>query len=157
MLLVPMIKDTVKLAKLHYLCDRQNIHVMIQRIQSLFLFAAGAGCFGLLFLPIEGSAALSTDLTSLFAAGIGGLSYWGAILLFKNRAAQIKLSTLGIIISLIILGLQFISGSIGLSNIAEASQPVARLLPIVAILLGYAAIHFIRKDEKLVKSMDRLR
>ena len=130
---------------------------MIQRIQSVFLFAAGAGCFGLLLLPLEGSAALSSDLTSLLTTGIGGLSYWGAILLFKNRPAQIKLSALGIMISLIILGLQFFSGSTGLANIAEASQPVARLLPLAAILLGYAAIHFIRKDEKLVKSMDRLR
>jgi hypothetical protein len=64
---------------------------------------------------------------------------------------------LGIVITLLMLGLQFVSGPAGLANIAETSRPLAHLLPIAALLLGYAAIHFIRKDEKLVKSMDRLR
>jgi hypothetical protein len=130
---------------------------MIQRIQSVFLLAAGASCFGLLLLPLEGGGVVSSQAAGLLSAGIGGLTYWGAIFLFKNRPLQIKISTLGIIISLLALGLQFISGTAGMANIAEASRPVARLLPIVALLLGYMAIYFIRKDEKLVKSMDRLR
>lgn len=130
---------------------------MIQRIQSIFLLAAGASCFGLLFLPTEGGGIVSAHLSGILSATIGGLSYWGAIFLFKNRPLQIKISTLGIVISLLILGLQFIPGPTGLTSIAEASRPVAYLLPVIALLLGYAAIHFIRKDDKLVKSMDRLR
>ena len=157
MLLIPMSKDTVKLGKLHYLCNGQNLNVMIQRIQSVFLLAAGASCFGLLLLPLEGGGAVSSNLLGMLSAGLGGLSYWGAILLFKNRPSQIKLATLGIVITLLMLGLQFVSGPAGLANIAETSRPLANLLPIAALLLGYAAIHFIRKDEKLVKSMDRLR
>ena len=130
---------------------------MIQRIQSVFLLAAGASCFGLLLLPLEGGGAVSSHAAGLLSAGIGGLTYWGAVFLFKNRPLQIKISTLGIVISLLVLGLQFISSAAGLANIAEASRPLARLLPIAALLLGYLAIYFIRKDEKLVKSMDRLR
>lgn len=130
---------------------------MIQRIQSVFLLAAGASCFGLLLLPLEGGGAVSSQAAGLLTAGIGGLTYWGAVFLFKNRPLQIKISTLGIVISLLVLGLQFISSATGLANIAEASRPLARLLPIAALLLGYMAIYFIRKDEKLVKSMDRLR
>jgi hypothetical protein len=133
------------------------MNVMIQRIQSIFLLAAGASSFGLLLLPTEGGGIVFAQLSGILSATIGGLSYWGAIFLFKNRLLQIKISTLGIVISLLILGLQFIPGPTGLANIAEASRPIAYLLPVIALLLGYAAIHFIRKDDKLVKSMDRLR
>jgi len=40
---------------------------------------------------------------------------------------------------------------------AQVNDQFGMYLPLVGLLFSGLAIHFIRKDEKLVKSMDRLR
>jgi drug/metabolite transporter (DMT)-like permease len=95
----------------------------------------------------------------LFFAGLSALIAFINIFLYKKRKAQIKT---GILISLLILffyvtlyvyfqsytakyGLTFDKVQFGLA------------LPIIALIFNILAIVRIKKDEKLVKSLDRIR
>jgi hypothetical protein len=82
-----------------------------------------------------------------------------AIFLFKNRSTQIKFTGFGIIASIILIALEV--WKIGEFEAANGSIKGTyywgALLPIaMAIFFVLAAIN-IRKDNKLVKSLDRLR
>ena len=151
---------------------------MIQRIQSIFLLLAAA-CMSFLYLPqfefASEDAALAngqglfsdgyfssydhTILISLVAGAIA-LAFIN-IFLFKNRSLQIILSriTILLIFSVIVVG-----GALFYLNFenreAEMQHVEVRLglfIPFVSIALLYFANKYITKDNKLVKSMDRLR
>lgn len=137
---------------------------MLQRQQTLWLLLSTACALLSYWLPffsgtknvnnvvekalLDGSSSFSLMvLTGLSAA----LSLF-TVFLFKNRKLQVRLCLTGIALSVIIIVLYFteikkLSGSISLS-----------CLVVFAILIGYVmAAYRIRKDEKLVKSLDRLR
>ncbi len=138
---------------------------MIQRIQSIYLFLS-AICMALLsFLPLGKfstedpalATAESTDILPLFiavlvATGITFLS----IFLFKNRVLQKKIVLLGLVAVLASIGLMifyfFVEETTKLIQYFPPS-----LLSIVSIVLIVLAIRGITKDEKLVRSIDRLR
>lgn len=146
---------------------------MIQRIQSVLLFFAAAAVFGLFKLPFgsSGSAiansALFNDgifniqdhvgLLGLFC-GAGALAFI-AIFLFNNRKTQLTLSRISIIAN--IIGIVFaVVLFMQDSNSMGAVTPTEELglgLPVLSIIFAAFAMRFINKDEKLVKSMDRLR
>lgn len=143
---------------------------MIQRIQSLFLLLAAGACLSLFALPVADTDKVQAD-SVLFAdsqftlfdnpvlLGVFGLA--GAVLLlgiflFRNRKLQMNLSWLSI--ALVLGGIGF--GFYLLSQ--DAAQSLATfaagtLMPAVAIVFAYLAKMFINKDEKLVRSADRLR
>ncbi|MNW08544.1 hypothetical protein D3C71_2053400 [compost metagenome] len=67
------------------------------------------------------------------------------------------LNRLNIILNLILLGL-FVYRSLNLSGGTEVSEKgIGMFMPIVAIVLLVLANKAIKKDEDLVKSVDRLR
>lgn len=79
------------------------------------------------------------------------------IFLFKNRKLQFVLGRIIILINLFLLGL-LIYLSLNLSGEAAVSEKgIGMFLPILAILLVVLANKAIKKDEDLVKSVDRLR
>jgi hypothetical protein len=85
---------------------------------------------------------------------------WIEIFQYKNRMTQIKLGTLN---SLLITGalvflvyLTYKAQSEILPNILGEYQ-LGLFLPAVALVLNSIANRFIRKDEKLVRSVDRIR
>ena len=88
------------------------------------------------------------------AAIAGGILAFGSIFLFKRRGLQIGLSYLSIIPALAIFGL---------AHYFTKEAPISThyltgmFIPVVSGLLSLGAILFIKKDEKLVRSMDRLR
>ena len=145
---------------------------MIQRIQTIY-FLLAAIAFGVMFLlPMAQSnktAAMFfsdqqftiTDHTILLILTILGiLSALFAIFLFAKRPVQIKL---GYIVVLLAVALPLASYLLlnqqvaTLDTTVQVSQQPGMLIPLGGLLFGVLAIMNIRKDEKLVKSMDRLR
>jgi hypothetical protein len=137
---------------------------MIQRIQTIYLLLAFVATGVLPFLiPLwtmaDGSKyyfmqnqvyvvvlGLSTTLTLL------------SIVSYKKRQNQFVIGRLNIILNLILLGL-FVYRSLNVSGetLAVSEKGIGMFLPIVAIVLLVLANKAIKKDEDLVKSVDRLR
>ena len=129
---------------------------MIQRIQSIWLFIA---ILGAVFLYIT-----STDFDiefkepiMLISCGIlvilGGLSLFG----YKNRKRQIFLNRLSIIFNALLLGLLsywLLKLSGGINFPKKGIEPI---FPVISIIALQIANRYIRKDERIVKSVDRLR
>ena len=144
---------------------------MIQRIQTLYLLAAtfvvGGGVFvvdlwknkeGISFFAID---SFNTENYVLIAMSL--LFYISAILtfvtifLFNNRKLQFVMGRLTILINFILLGV-LIFYSQNLSGEIEVSEKgIGLLIPICAIVLVVLANRAIKRDEELVKSVDRLR
>ena len=82
------------------------------------------------------------------------------IFMFKNRKRQIRMSFAAIISVLAFIGLS-LSRVTNLGKLVppptEGSYRASAILPVVAIIFLIMAITGIRKDDQLVKSVDRLR
>lgn len=147
---------------------------MIQRIQSIFLFLAAAMGFGVLALPFAktaetfSSSTLFADaqfdvgdnigLLVLFA--VAGALALASIFLFRNRKLQMTISRIAIIanvIGIVLACILFIQDKIVTVEEASIQDGVGAYLPFGFLVFGILALRAIGKDEKLVKSMDRLR
>jgi hypothetical protein len=137
---------------------------MIQRIQTIYLLLAFV-ITGVLpyFIPLW---TLSNGKEYLFmqsqaytvAYGLSTTLSIISIISFKKRQNQFVINRLNIILNLILLGL-FVYRSLNLSGetLAVSEKGIGMFLPIVAIVLLVFANKAIKKDEDLVKSVDRLR
>lgn len=141
---------------------------MIQRIQSLWLLLATAAGFLTYQLPLwQGSLAdgsikkfNAADNLLFFALTIVvSILAFATIFLYKNRSLQKKLTLLGVFISagLIALEFLFVQDYRSSLNLSESVWKPGALMPIVMAVLFFLAFQGIRKDEKLLKSLDRLR
>ena len=80
-----------------------------------------------------------------------------AVFQFKSRQNQFVLGRLNIILNLILLGL-FVYRLLNLPGALEhAEKGIGLILPVISIVLLVLANKAIKKDEALVKSVDRLR
>jgi len=81
-----------------------------------------------------------------------------SIISYNKRQNQFVIGRLNIILNLILLGL-FVYRSLNLSGetLAVSEKGIGMFLPIVAIVLLVLANKAIKRDEDLVKSVDRLR
>lgn len=136
--------------------------IMLQRIQSVYLLFA-AICAGGLSQVLSLRTTESTiefafdflEYVILFSAS--ALLSLISIFLFKTRQTQFVLGRLNIILNLILLGL-FIYRLLTVSGeTANSEKGIGLLLPIFSIVLLVFANKAIKKDEALVKSVDRLR
>ncbi|TCI94400.1 DUF4293 domain-containing protein [Tenacibaculum sp. M341] len=143
---------------------------MIQRIQSIYLLLAAAISGGLTFVLSLWSTAkevvFSMNLLSsptivekiipiLFFLS-AALSLIG-IFLFNNRKLQFVMGRLNILTNLFLLGV-LVYLSLTLSGEASVSEKgIGMFVPVVSIVLLVLANKAIKKDEDLVKSVDRLR
>src|SRR5688500_7313059 len=141
---------------------------MIQRIQSIWLLITAACAFFAYTLPLFiGKLADNTERVFLMGEKLmlvvmligTGLLALLTIFLFKNRKLQFKLCILGIFLSIGIIALEyFFVESFKKENlIVSGTYQLGALLPIVMVLLFIFASRAIYRDEKLVKSVDRLR
>lgn len=153
---------------------------MIQRIQSIYLFLAAILMAVSFFAPlIDASTVDLTDynnsIVTLFARGINTdvliKPTWGiltfnifaiilpfiSIFLFKNRKKQINLVRISIVcnVLLYITAIAYLYSTLLLFHIEH--YHIAIVLPLVAIILEIMAIANIKKDDKLVKSLNRIR
>jgi hypothetical protein len=135
---------------------------MLQRIQTLYIILVSI-CSGVLsfFLPLwtiadkPYNAVDSTEYLILFIAS--ALLAVVAIFQYKSRQTQFVVCRLNIILNLILLGL-FVYRLLNLSGAYKnAEKGIGLILPVISIVLLVLANKAIKKDEALVKSVDRLR
>jgi len=135
---------------------------MIQRIQSLYL-AIAAIIVGV--LPFVFGLWGTTENTVVFAidkqyllAGfiISAVMSLASIFMFKNRKSQFVINRLNIILNFILLAV-FVYSSLTTSGEMQVSEKGVGILPIISIVFLVLANKAIKKDEDLVKSVDRLR
>jgi hypothetical protein len=136
---------------------------MIQRIQTLYLILAAGISAGLIFVfhlwtNTEGAKVFAFDdylYLGLFTGS--ALLSLISIFSFKNRKSQFMLGRLNMILNVILLGI-FVYKSLTLSGGTNVSEKgIGVLLPVFSIVCLVLANRAIKKDEDLVKSVDRLR
>jgi Domain of unknown function (DUF4293) len=142
----------------------QDFKKMLQRIQTIYLFLAFVAT-GILpfFIPLWTMADAKSYLfmqnqVYVVLFGLSTTLSLLSIISYKKRQNQFVMGRLNIILNLILLGL-FVYRSLNLSGETPAvsEKGIGMFLPIVAIVLLVLANKAIKKDEDLVKSVDRLR
>lgn len=136
---------------------------MLQRIQTLYLIISGFTIAGLyIWFPIlttKDKVVLISNQEPL----VFGLLFTCialaiiAVLTFKKRQTQFVLNRLNIILNFVLLGV-FVYRSLSIPGETLVSQKgIGVFLPIISIVFLVLANKAIKKDEDLVKSVDRLR
>ena len=142
----------------------QEIKKMLQRIQTIYLLLAFV-VTGVLpfFVPLWTMADGATYLfmqnqVYVVVFGLSTTLSLVSIVSYKKRQNPFVMGRLNIILNLILLGL-FVYRSLNVSGETPAvsEKGIGMFLPIVAIVLLVLANKAIKKDEDLVKSVDRLR
>ena len=136
---------------------------MIQRIQSFYLLIVAilAGIlpfFFNLWINIDGVEVFADNemIISIAFYIITVLAIW-SIVQFKNRKTQFVINRLNMILNVFLLGF-FVYRSLNLSGEALVSEKgIGMLIPVFSIIFLVLANRAIKKDEDLVKSVDRLR
>ncbi len=136
---------------------------MLQRIQTVYLLIAALVSGGLIFILYLYTNAKNEPVYAqdnlLYLGLFLGSSLLSLISIFsyKSRKSQFMLGRLNIILNFILLGL-FVYRSLNLSGEMLVSEKgIGILIPIVSIVFLVLANKAIKKDEDLVKSVDRLR
>ncbi|PCJ86990.1 MAG: hypothetical protein COA57_05280 [Flavobacteriales bacterium] len=80
-----------------------------------------------------------------------------SIFLYKKRKNQLKLCKANILFMCILLAAIFFYGTQPWCHDATINYQLGAFLPIISIILTFLAHRAIKKDEELVRSMDRLR
>lgn len=139
---------------------------MIQRIQSIWLLLAAAACFLTLKLPFYNGNLVKPDQSRAFEPLTAMSNIWLMILtfllgtgifiiifLFKNRKLQLKLTILAILISVANIALFFGQVKKFVEGSYDITSPIVFMVPVFLVL----ACRGIYKDQKLIKSLNRLR
>jgi hypothetical protein len=136
---------------------------MIQRIQSFYLLIVAIltgvlPFFFNLWINIDGVEVFADNemliSIALYISAI--LAIW-SIVQFKNRKTQFVINRLNMILNVFLLGF-FVYRSLNLSGEALVSEKgIGMLIPVFSIIFLVLANRAIKKDEDLVKSVDRLR
>ena len=141
---------------------------MIQRIQSVWLLLAAACAFlayktvlytGTLLSGTQVKYVLADHfLMVAFIIGLATLSLV-AIMLFKNRRAQYRLIMTTLALTVVFIFLEYyVIESFKTENVVQGgTYHMAALLPVLMVIFLFFAARGNRKDDKLVKSLDRLR
>ena len=150
---------------------------MIQRIQTIYLLLVLI-CLSLVFaFPF----ATYTVAEQNYTFDVMGFTYNGAnqvkfpfyvaalvivlltlftILKYKNRKLQLKLGRINYLLLLVVIALSFVNvrtieDSFG--EVVSVSFGIGLFLPVAALAFLFLANRSIKKDEELIKSLDRLR
>lgn len=136
---------------------------MLQRIQTVYLLISAfiIGGFYLWFPIIKsenGLVIISNNEPLILGLIFGSiLLTLLSILNFKKRQLQLVINRLNIILNFLLQGV-FVYRSLTLSGETLFSEKgIGVLLPIISIVFLVMANKAIKKDEDLVKSLDRLR
>ena len=152
---------------------------MIQRIQSLFLFASLCFFVPMFFAPVanlvfepgeiysfnlmgfyQTEAGVTTLINQQYSIMMFGLLICAlnliTIFLYKRRLLQIRLCVYNI---LLLIGMSGVMLFVlyGVQDVQSVSYRLPAVFPIVSIILHYLAFRGIRKDELMVQALSRLR
>ena len=152
---------------------------MIQRIQTLFLLAASALLAAMLFIPVVEIRIHTGEVYTGLLRGMQSesgeylVSTWPPFILvvvtaallflniffYKNRKLQIRICVYAIILEFGQIGLMYYFWVVLFHKLGEAEYlfRIPVLFPVLAIILTYLAFRGIRKDEILIRSIDRIR
>lgn len=136
---------------------------MIQRIQSVWLLLAAACAFAGFKLSyytgtkindttLHDLNATSTILLMVMTIVVGGLALI-TIFLYKQRTLQLRLCVLGILLEAVLIFLYYRETT----NFTQGTYSITALLHSIIVLAFVLAARGIHKDEKLIKTSDRLR
>lgn len=132
---------------------------MIQRIQTVYLALAAlvSGILSYVF-PTGYDIVGQFDAPYIYEAFIASALFsFIIIFVFKNRKLQFVLGRLNILLNVILLGV-FVYWSLTLPGESSLSEKgIGKFIPIISIVLLVLANKAIKRDEQLVKSVDRLR
>jgi glucose dehydrogenase len=135
---------------------------MLQRIQTIYLFLISVLTALLLFLPFcsvsAGTGLFTATMTHYFLLPLVVaclLVSLGSIFLYKNRALQIRLNYINIVFFVTMYAIA--AWQVWETGFEHWTFQIAASIPFINILLTLFAIARIKKDEKLVRSLDRLR
>jgi hypothetical protein len=143
---------------------------MIQRIQTIYLLLSSIASGGLIFifnlwiskgekifvLDLFSNKSISLQLIPIMFC-ISSILAIVNIFIFNNRKLQFVIGRILILINLFLLGLLIYQSLMISGEISVSEKGIGMFLPILAILLLVLANKAIKKDEDLVKSVDRLR
>lgn len=136
---------------------------MIQRIQTVYLFLAAVAAIVFLFIPfgtidLQGNTILlKGNMNPIFDVIVGVIITLSliAIFLFKNRKTQALLVLLNILIAIGFIGFEAYGAYTHQKDDFHFS--IGFILPVFVLIFNFLAYKGIKSDDKLVKSMDRLR
>lgn len=140
-----------------------RINPMLQRIQTVYILLS-ALLIGALYVwfPVvqdeAGSAVIEKNEPLVMGLIIGSVVLaLISIVNFKKRKLQFVLNRLNIILNFVLLGV-FVYRSLTVSGETLVSEKgIGMLIPIISVVFLVLANKAIRRDEDLVKSVDRLR
>ena len=145
---------------------------MIQRIQSLFLLFVVIISGTLLLVPVyelhdfsqtDPAAAVNAfnikDNTLLMILNCAiGLMALITIFLYKWRNVQIRFCNINLLLTCLLIGLLFFVADTMSSNMNQRIQyKYGSYLPLIELIFLYLAARYVKKDDELVRSADRLR
>ncbi|MFM2290209.1 MAG: hypothetical protein RIS29_22 [Bacteroidota bacterium] len=114
---------------------------------------------GISLIPAKGEAILQNSTSLLIALpAVFAIISLVVLFSFKNRVKQIRLAVINFIfmISYYVVYAYYVWSACSALN-AEFHVKIGAIFPLLAMIFNYLAIGAIGKDEKLVKSLDRLR
>ena len=148
---------------------------MIQRIQSIFLFASLCFTAPLLFVSV---AELTYETGEIFTFSLSGFYHEGElvnkqwsmmlfgilicalnliiILMYKSRVLQMRLCIYNMLFLIGLTGI-ILFVVYNVQNIESVSFRLPATFPVVSAILHYLAFRGIRKDEMMVQALSRLR
>jgi len=148
---------------------------MIQRIQTVFLFICGIALAALVFFPLlsitpsqapglyeDGLLFTSEDLIALVLVVLAALLSLVAIFLYKNLNMQknlILISILGLFAGALAGAIAFAPATQAIVNSSQArfTLQLGIFMPLLGLICLILAYRYVVKDQKIIKSMDRLR
>jgi hypothetical protein len=155
---------------------------MLQRIQTLYLLVATVLMSLMLFLPLAEIAAEGTGIYSVLSKGWfitsgemdePAMATWPVfilvlvlallplikVFLYRKRKLQIRMCVYSIILAFGLIGLLYYFFVMGFRQLDDPIYAFRfpMVVPVVYIILIYLAFRGIRKDEILVRSLDRIR
>lgn len=136
---------------------------MLQRIQTIYLFIAtlisGVLIFFVALWRTETGDAVYVEEVLLALALFLGSAFISllTIFLFNNRKLQFVLGRVNILLNFFLLGV-FVYWTLNVPGEMQISEKgIGMFLPVLSIVFLVLANKAIKKDEDLVKSVDRLR
>jgi hypothetical protein len=153
---------------------------MIQRIQSLYMFIASVITSFIIYSPLAfitspennvqlysygvkniSTSIITTDINPILIiilTVVSAMLGLVTIFLFKKRRLQIWLNILNILILLSIPALiVYYCVYISVNLNGTVSYTINSVFPFISIILIFLSIKRIQKDEKLIRSVDRIR
>lgn len=139
---------------------------MIQRIQTIYLLLAAIAMMTVLAIPIAYSMQdtgtmvdlyISENMPAMILAFLSAVASLVGIVLFKNRKLQMRVALVAMAFSMFALAaicfFDFFNKAIPVTSV----NYVALFMPVFSLIFNSLGYRGIQSDEKLVRSMDRLR